>query len=406
MRELVLLTAEFPYGNVTEPFLETEIEVLSERFDRILVLPSHQQPRVRELPGNAELVRMDWLSEPSAGSRRAAILSRRSLQVARSTIAGASSLAPYARAPRMYADNLARNLLKLRSLRKFVSERSLQRAVFYDYWFENSTLALALLRRDGAIRAAVCRAHNFDVYDDRWASGAVPFRAAKAEWLDAIYVVSDSGRRYLAERVPRMREKLELHRLGVRDPGRVGPERCEDGVPLIVTCGRLVASKRIHLVPSVLKALARPVRWIHLGDGPELDRITSEASRLGVDVSWEIRGQLDNRDVLAFYASQHVDALLSVSTSEGLPVSMMEAQSYGIPIVARAVGGVAEIVSERTGVLLPGAAGVGEIAAGLASALEPGRFEPGVIREHFHDQFDSDVNYGEFADALVARLPD
>jgi glycosyltransferase involved in cell wall biosynthesis len=146
------------------------------------------------------------------------------------------------------------------------------------------------------------------------------------------------------------------------------------------------------------------VRWIHFGDGPERGRVLGEASRLleGAAVEWELRGQVDNREILAFYDENHVDALLSLSSSEGLPVSMMEAQSYGIPIVALGVGGVPEIVREGTGVLLPPEAGPSEAAAGLRAALEPGRFESDEVRSLFRERFDASANYARFVDALVA----
>ena len=41
------------------------------------------------------------------------------------------------------------------------------------------------------------------------------------------------------------------------------------------------------------------------------------------------------------------------SLSEGIPVSIMEAISFGIPIIATNVGGNAEIVNDETGVLIP-----------------------------------------------------
>ena len=66
--QLVLLTSEFPYGKVSETFLETEIEVLAKRFARIYVLPSNRADGVRTMPGNAVLVEMDWLKEPSAAA--------------------------------------------------------------------------------------------------------------------------------------------------------------------------------------------------------------------------------------------------------------------------------------------------------------------------------------------------
>jgi glycosyltransferase involved in cell wall biosynthesis len=398
---LVLLTSEFPYGSAAETFLEAEIDVLADRFDRVYVLPSHQAEGRRPVPPNVELVEMDWLKGSSRFARRRALASGDALSVLHSTVRFSIDTTPYRRMPRRYAQILAGNLLKRRSLEQLVRERGLEHAVFYDYWFENSTLALALLRRSGTIHTAVSRAHGFDLYDERWDGGCVPFREAKAWWLDAVFAVSTFGLRYLERRLPGLRKRLGVARLGVRDPGRSSPER-DSGPPLVVTCGALQPFKCVHLVPEVLERLDRPVRWIHLGDGPERPRVLSAASRLPSRVTWELRGQVDNREVLRLYERQHVDACLSLSTTEGLPVSMMEAQSYGIPVVARGVGGIPEIVREDTGVLLAPEANPADAAAGLRAALEPGRFGAAAIRGFFHEHFDAVVNYNRFADSLYA----
>lgn len=403
--DLVLLTSAYPFGNASETFLETEIEVLAERFRRVYVLPSHRESRVRPLPPGVELVEMEWLGNPSRWARLRALASPKVASVLVSIVRSGDSLGSYLRAPRLYLDNLARNILKYRMLSRFVRERGLADAVFYDYWFENSTLALALLRGSGAIRTAVSRTHRFDLYDECWGTGAVPFREEKAQALDAIFAVSESGKDYLRRRIPRQREKVSVQRLGVRDPGHACPGRT-DATPLVVTCARLESQKRVHLVPEALAALGRPVRWVHFGDGPERKRVEEAALRLlgggGPEVKWELRGQVDNSDVLDFYEAHHVDVLLSLSSSEGLPVSMMEAQGYGIPIVAYGVGGVPEIVNERTGVLLPPEATPPEAAVALGKALEPGGFAAESVRSFFQQRFDAKTNYNRFADTLLA----
>jgi glycosyltransferase involved in cell wall biosynthesis len=403
--DLVLLTSAYPFGRASETFLETEIEVLAERFRRVYVLPSHREDRVRPLPPGVELVEMDWLGDSLRRARLGALASPVATSVLISAVRSGDGPGSYLRAPRFYLDNLARNALKYRMLRHFVGERGLADAIFYDYWFENSTLALALLRGSGSIRTAVARAHRFDLYDECWSTGTVPFREAKARALDAIFAVSESGGDYLRRRIPGQREKVGVQRLGVRDPGHACPPSA-DGTPLVVTCARLESQKCVHLVPETLAKLERPVRWIHFGDGPERGRVESEASRLlaggGSKVRWELRGQVDNSDVLDFYEAHHVDVLLSLSSSEGLPVSMMEAQSYGIPIVARDVGGVSEIVDPKTGVLLSLQATPSEVAAALRKALEPGRFEAEAARGFFRQRFDAKTNYNGFADVLLA----
>ena len=57
-------------------------------------------------------------------------------------------------------------------------------------------------------------------------------------------------------------------------------------------------------------------------------------------------GQLENTAILDFYRSNPVSVFVNVSSSEGIPVSIMEAISFGIPVVATNVGGTSEAVRD------------------------------------------------------------
>ena len=55
-------------------------------------------------------------------------------------------------------------------------------------------------------------------------------------------------------------------------------------------------------------------------------------------------GALSQEEVFSFYRCNHVDLFVNVSEAEGIPISIMEALSFGIPCVATRVGGNPEIV--------------------------------------------------------------
>lgn len=399
-RDLVLLTSGFPFGTRSEPFLEPEIGILGERFSRVFVLPSHRETGMRPLPGNVTVVEMPWLEEPGTGEKWRALATGEAAAVLAGTPRNARSTMAYLRAPRFYLDLLARNVLKARHLRTFVREHGLSDAVFYDYWFENSTLALALLRGEGTIRNAVCRAHRFDVYDDAWERGPVPFREVKARSLDLVALVSSHGADYMRQRLPTGSARIEVHHLGVRDHGPSPPPR--GGLPLVVTCASLLPRKRVHRVPGILAETGLELRWVHFGDGPERSRVESAARELPARVTWELRGHVPRSEVLSFYQEHPVSALLSVSESEGLPVSMMEALSFGVPVVAVSGQGIPEIVNGTTGVLLPRDAGTPALSEGLGEALRPGRFAREDIRAFFKENFEAERNFNRFADTLHA----
>jgi glycosyltransferase involved in cell wall biosynthesis len=346
------------------------------------------------------VVDLGWKAGWSRAEKRKALRSRLALEVVGRTLRNRSNLRPYAAHARAHLDNLAESLLKARSLERWVELNGLRDAVFYDFWFENSTLALAILRQRGAIRCAVSRAHGFDVFDSRWGEdGRVPFREFKAENLDAVFAISTDGADYLRAKFGPEADKVHLARLGIP----ASPSFPEDAAdpPLVVSCSLLRPDKRVHAIPAVLRACDRPLRWVHFGDGPERPRVEETAASLPESVVWELRGRVENAAVRAFYAAEPVSALLSLSAAEGVPISMMEAQSVGTPIVALAVGGVPEIVTADTGILLPPDAGASAVAAALCRAIEPPSFDRATIRSAFASRYDAATNYAAFADAIL-----
>jgi glycosyltransferase involved in cell wall biosynthesis len=399
-RTLVLFTASYPFGVRNETFLENEIPILVEWFDEVLVLPSRRRPVRRPLPEGAELVEMAWLDTPPRSARIRALANGQAWAACRSLLREPERWGRAASGLKSQLDIFASNLLKANELRAFIEERGLQNAIYYDYWFENSTLALSLLRASGEIPVAVARAHGFDVYDERWPSGEVPFRELKANGLDRIFPVSEHGRRYLLQRIPSASDRIEVQRLGVvRQPLVVQSRR---STPLVVSCGSLLPFKRTDWIPGVLELIEQPVRWIHFGDGPERQKVEEAARRLPSRVRWELRGDVPNAEVLALYREERVDAFISMSVYEGVPVSMMEAISFGIPLLGMEVYGVPEIIGTDTGICLPVDAKPRDAANALGEVLKPNRFDPATIRRFFTSHYDAANNYREFANRLRA----
>jgi glycosyltransferase involved in cell wall biosynthesis len=160
---------------------------------------------------------------------------------------------------------------------------------------------------------------------------------------------------------------LDLDRLAEDDDGSRAAARDELGVGvdeiLLVFVGRVVPIKRLDVLLQAL-AQARPSGprlWLAVvGDGEERPRLERQAGELGI--AGEVLFLGYRRELRSVFAAADV-AVLS-SDNEGTPVSLIEAAAAGLPAVATDVGGVCEVVSEETGILVPrGDAGA------LASAL-------------------------------------
>ena len=87
-----------------------------------------------------------------------------------------------------------------------------------------------------------------------------------------------------------------------------------------------------------------------VGQGPLAGEVRELHESLGLGDRVRLLGyRTDVSDLLA-----GSDLFVLASAHEGLPVSIMEAMTAGLPVVATAVGGVPEaVVTGKTGILLP-----------------------------------------------------
>jgi glycosyltransferase involved in cell wall biosynthesis len=120
--------------------------------------------------------------------------------------------------------------------------------------------------------------------------------------------------------------------------------------PLIVAVGRLQAPKDfLTLVRALGRLEPGSFEAVIVGDGPDRGRLEEEIGRLAVAERVTLAGE--RRDVPELLAAADVFAL--ASSSEGMPVSVLEAMAAGLPVVASRVGGVPEQVEDgETGVLV------------------------------------------------------
>ena len=110
---------------------------------------------------------------------------------------------------------------------------------------------------------------------------------------------------------------------------------------------------------EALQHTTSKIKWVHFGGSdlsdPTYPRFESALAVLKADktnVKVVLMGEVSNQAILDYYTHHTVHAFVSLSETEGLPVSMMEAASCGIPIIATNVGGCREIVTADTGILI------------------------------------------------------
>ena len=115
-------------------------------------------------------------------------------------------------------------------------------------------------------------------------------------------------------------------------------------------------------------------------------------------------GRMTSDEVYDLYKTQGVMYFCNISTTEGLPVSIMEAFSFGIPAIATNVGGTNELVNDNNGTLISSdltADQLAEILVANINISEKRYAEKRInARNTWEKLCSAEKNYTEFLDRI------
>lgn len=112
----------------------------------------------------------------------------------------------------------------------------------------------------------------------------------------------------------------------------------------IGSAGRLFPVKDYSFMVDVARDLCRrkdQIRFVLAGDGPDMIQLSGKIKEYGIEEKFQLLGHVN--DMIQFY--QSIDIYLNTSKHEGMPVTVLEAMSHGIPVVAPDIGGLKELIS-------------------------------------------------------------
>ncbi|KLU66124.1 putative teichuronic acid biosynthesis glycosyltransferase TuaC [Desulfosporosinus acididurans] len=229
-------------------------------------------------------------------------------------------------------------------------------------WFSNEAYATAKLKKMYPDFRSISYAHSFEIDVNKNALMAYGYNQVKHEGCDRIVFISYVMRQqyfdYICTIYPQIKDYSTIVRyLGSEKayPDKESQESVDDTLR-IASCSGVIPIKRVHLIVDALSFWnGGRIEWIHIGGGPDLEELKALAeAKLSKKkkVNYSFKGTLPNKKVQEYYVENPVDLFINVSEAEGLPVSLMECMSYGIPAIATDVGGSREIITENTGFLL------------------------------------------------------
>ncbi len=147
---------------------------------------------------------------------------------------------------------------------------------------------------------------------------------------------------------------------GVRWPER-RPDSTERDPLHVLAVGRLIERKGYPVLIEAMDRIRRRFPGAHLtivGEGRQRPALEAMVERLGLSGVVTLAGRVSDEELDRLYRSAGVFVLPAIvdkgGDTEGLGVVLLEALSYGVPVVASGIGGILDIVEDgETGLLVP-----------------------------------------------------
>lgn len=278
-----------------------------------------------------------------------------------------------------------------------------QKDILYSFWAGSGAFIISSLKQSDLNNLSVSRLHAFDIYEDGDNNGHIPWRQFIYSNLDKLVTISKHGENYLLKKYSFTKAKVNTIQLGIPRLDHELNEAPKNEINL-VSCSWVGSRKNLSGIFQALKS-EKNMTWTHIGDGEDFDQLKQVCLNNSVELKVNLPGKQSQEGIHEFYNANLISCFISLSTNEGLPVSMMEAMAHGIPVVSTDVGGCSEIVNENTGVLLPKNYTDEDVrkAVYLCAEKFSSRESRQKIQDFIKDNFDAEKNYGKFVDFLEAE---
>jgi glycosyltransferase involved in cell wall biosynthesis len=409
MNNLLLITNNYPFGKCSETFIETEINYLSKKFDNIYILATKpDSEKLRFTPGN---VHINKFSNKNLFFRSWAVFFRNPCQVLKLIYFENRELKSgkkeFLIKFRMMINHAFKAfLLKDYIIREYIEKNRID--IIYSYWFNSAALAACLVKKEKKGITVISRLHGWDLYTEHEKSNYFPFQRLKRDLIDRAYFISEHGRAYFEKKYGSS-EKYRIAKLGVeRVQNEISFERSQKKYT-IASCSYFDKIKRIDLIIKGLALIEEVmIEWVHIGGGELFEEMNALANTLlgnKSNISYRCTGTMPNPEVYDFYSRNNVDLFINVSLTEGLPVSIMEAMSFGIPAIATDTGGSSEIVNSQCGILLDLDCSPNDISAAILNILSRDDENYRILRqnayENWKENYNAKLNYTAFASEIA-----
>jgi glycosyltransferase involved in cell wall biosynthesis len=201
-------------------------------------------------------------------------------------------------------------------------------------------------------------------------SGPIGRRAIRSTLAHAALVValSEEWRERLLKICPTARVEVLHNAVAVPAAARVQSRQAAR--PTLLFLCHLLPDKGVFDLVKAFAEVARraPDLRLVLGGVGQVASVCELATQLGVRERLEVPGWLGPEDKTAALGASTM--FLLPSYHEGMPMALLEAMSWGLPVIATPVGGIPQIVASEVNGLLVAPGDITALAAAITRLLE------------------------------------
>ncbi|HZW21417.1 glycosyltransferase [Noviherbaspirillum sp.] len=343
---LAYITASFPFGD-GETFLIPEIETLKEHVDGIIIIPllprgHHRREWSPKVP-RVLVLGEQLLSFP--------VLSGAVRTLLRHPLRTLGALGCILQLP---VKHIFKNLAVFPKA-MWVAWKIERCGIghIHAHWAgTSSTMAMLASKMSGVSWSFTC--HRWDIYENNLLS--VKSTTARFARFISRRGMEDAFRLGVTQR------KAMMIPMGVSHVYPSGRQHFDNDVPVILCAANMLEVKGHRYLleaTALLLAWGMPVRLKLAGKGPLRTDLEDLTHSLGLAGNVEFLGHLSQKELFSLYANGHIDLFVLPSVNlgeghhEGVPVCLMEAMSYGIPVISTRTGSIEELLEPSLGLTVP-----------------------------------------------------